>query len=90
MVKNNVLHWFLQTDLQTGTLVTFTFCIVTSGTTETVDPVTKSGLLILAEIRRGDRITQMAVTGRDTETSRTYKQCTNDLRIYLCLQNCVF
>ena len=68
-------------------MVTFTLRIVI---TETVDPVTKSGLLILAEIRRGDIITEMAVTGRDTETSRTCKQCTNDLRIDLGLQNCVF
>ena len=28
--KKNVLRWFLQTDLQIGTLVTFTLCIVTS------------------------------------------------------------
>ena len=47
-------------------------------------------MLILAETRRGDIITEMAVTGRDTETSRTCKQCTNDLRIDLGLQNCVF
>ena len=62
-----------------GTLVTFTFCTVVSEITETVDAVTKTGLLILAEIRRGELITQMAVTGTGTETSRTCKQCTNDL-----------
>ena len=77
--KKNVLCWFLLTGLQTGTLVTFTLCIVTSEITETVDAVTKTGLLILAEIRRGKLITQMAVTGTGTETSRTCKQCTNDL-----------
>ena len=77
--KKNVLRWFLLTGLQTGTLVTFTLCIVTSLKTETVDAVTKTGLLILAEIRRGGLITQMTITGTGTETSRTYKQCTNDL-----------
>ena len=75
--KKNVLRWFLLTGLQTGTLVTFTLCIVTSEIT--IDAVTKTGLLILAEIRRGELITQMAVTGTGTETSRTCKQCTNDL-----------
>ena len=54
MVKN-VLRWFLQTDL-TGTLVIFTLCIVTSEITETVDAVTKTGLLTLAEIR-GEELT---------------------------------
>ena len=73
-----------------GTLVTFTLCIVTSEITETVDAVTKTGLLILAEIRRGELITQMAVTGTGTETSRTCKQCTNDLWIYWGLQNVCF
>ena len=58
--------------------------------TETVDPVTKTGLLILAEIRRGGLIIQMAVTDTGTETSRTCKQCTNDLWIYLGLQNLCF
>ena len=48
--------------------------------------MTKTGLLILAEIRRGQLITQLAVTGTGTETSRTCKQCTNDLWIYLGLQ----
>ena len=62
-----------------GVLVTFTLCIVTSEITETVDAVTKSGLLILVEIRRGELITQMVVTGAGTETLRTCKQCTNDL-----------
>ena len=33
----------------------------------------------MAEIRREELITQMAVTGTGTETSRTCKQCTNDL-----------
>ena len=78
MVKN-VLRWFLRTDLQTGTLVTFRLCIATSEITKTVDAVTKTGLLILAEIRRGKLITQMTVTGTGTETSRTCKQCTNGL-----------
>ena len=53
--------------------------MVTSEITETVDAVTKTGLLILAEIRRGELITQMAVTGTGTEALRTCKQCTNDL-----------
>ena len=52
------MPWFLQTDLQTGTLVTFTLCIVTSKITETADAVIKTGLLIMAEIRRGELITQ--------------------------------
>ena len=86
----NALRWFLLTGLQAGTLVTFTLCIVTSEITETVDAVTKTGLLILAEIRRGELITQMAVTGTGTETSRTCKQCTNDLWIYRGLQNSCF
>ena len=63
----NVLCWFLKTDLQTGTLVTFTLCIVTSEITETVDAITKTGLLILAEMR-GELITQMAVRGTGKET----------------------
>ena len=54
-----------------NTLVTFTLCIVTSEITETVDAVTKTSLRILAEIRRGELITQRAVTGTGTETSRT-------------------
>ena len=62
---------FLQTDLQTGTLVTFTLCIVTSEIREPVDTLTKIDSLILAEIRRGELITQMAVTGTGTETSWT-------------------
>ena len=41
--KKNVLCWFLQTGLQTGTLVTFTLYIVTSEITETADAVTKTG-----------------------------------------------
>ena len=64
--------------------------MVTWEITETVDAVNKTGLLILAEIRRGELITQMAVTGTGTETSRTCKQCTNDLWIYLGLQNLCF
>ena len=68
MVKN-VLHWFLQTDLQMDTLVTFTLCIVTSEIIEAVDAVTKTGSLILAEIGRGEPITQMTVAGTGTETS---------------------
>ena len=54
------------------TLVTFTLCIVTSEIIEAVDAVTKTGLLILAEIGRGEPITQMAVAG-------TGKQCANNL-----------
>ena len=54
-------------------MVTFTFCITTSEITETVDAVTKTGLIILAEIRRGELVTQIAVTGTGTETSRTCK-----------------
>ena len=46
---------------------------------ETVDAVNKTGLLILAEIRRRELKTQMAVTGTGRETPRTCKQCTNDL-----------
>ena len=68
--------------LTNGTLVTFTLYIVTSEITETVDAVTKTGLLILAEIRRGELITQMAVTGTGTETSWTCKECANNLWIY--------
>ena len=60
-------------------MVTFTFCITTSEITETVDAVTKTGLIILAEIRRGELVTQIAVTGTGTETSRKCKQCTKDL-----------
>ena len=71
-------------------MVTFTLCIVTSEITETVDAVTKTGLLILAEIRRGKLITLMAVISTGTETSRTGKQCTNDLWIYWGLQNVCF
>ena len=41
-----------------------------------------NGLLILAEIRRGELITQMAVTGTGTETSWTCKECANNLWIY--------
>ena len=52
---------------------------MTSEITETVVAVTKTGLLILAEIRRGVLISQLAVTGTGTETSRTCKQCTDDL-----------
>ena len=83
------MRWFLQTDL-TGTLAIFTLCKVTSEITETVDAVTKTGLLTLAEIRREELTKQMAVTGTDTETSRTYKQCTNDFWIYLGLQKLSF
>ena len=53
--------------------------MVTSEAKETVDTVTKIGLLILAEIKREELATQMVVTGTGTETSQTYKQCTNDL-----------
>ena len=54
------------TELQMGILVTFTFCIVPSEITETADAVTKTGLLILAEIGRGELITEIAVTGTGT------------------------
>ena len=66
-----------------GTLVTFTLCIVTSELSEAVHADTKTGLLIMAEIKRGEQTTQMAVTGTGTETLRTCKHCTNDLWIYL-------
>ena len=89
MVKN-VLCWFLKTDVQTATLVTFTLCVVTSEIAGPVDAATKIDLLILAEIRSGELMTQMAVTGNGTETSRTCKQCTNDLWIYLGSQNLCF
>ena len=62
-----------------GTLVTFTLCMVPSVTTETVDAVTKIGLLMLAEIKREEITTQMVVTGTGTETSRACKHCTIDL-----------
>ena len=62
-----------------GTMVTFTLCIVTSEITETVDAETKIGLPILAEIKRGDLTTQIAAIGTGRETSRTCKQCANDL-----------
>ena len=81
------MRWSLLTDLQTGTLVTFTLCIVTSEITETVDAVTKTGLLILAEIRSGELITQMAVT------SRLHKPVNNAQMIYeytLAYKTCVF
>ena len=51
-----------------GTLETYTLCIVTLEITETVDADTKIGLLILAEIKRGEITTQMIVTGTGTET----------------------
>ena len=50
-----------------GTMVTFTFWLITSKITETVDAVTKTSLLILAEIRRAELVTQMTVTGTSTE-----------------------
>ena len=50
-----------------GTMVTFTFWLITSKITETVDAVTKTSLLILADIRRAELVTQMAVTGTSTE-----------------------
>ena len=68
-------------------MVTFALCIVTSETIGTVDAETKIGLLILAEIKRGDLTTQIAAIGTGRETSRTCKQCANDLWIYLGLQN---
>ena len=54
-------------------LVTFTLCIVTSEITEIVDAETKIGLLILAEIKKGELTMQMAVTGTGTETSQKCK-----------------
>ena len=74
---------------QTYKLVTLTLCIVTSEITETVGGVAKTGLLILAEIRSGELITQMEVTGTGTETSPTCKQCLIDLWMYLGLQKFV-
>ena len=50
------------------TLATFTLCIETTERTETVDVETKIGLLVLAEIKRGELTTQMAVTGTGTKT----------------------
>ena len=50
-----------------GTLETYTLCIVTLEITETVDADTKIGLLVLAEIKRGELTTQMVVTGTGTE-----------------------
>ena len=88
--KKNILCWFLLTGLQARTLVAFTLSIETWEITETVDAVTETGLLILNEIRSGELITQMAVTGIGTETLQTCKQCTNDLWIYLGLQNFCF
>ena len=64
----NVKNCFLRTDLQMGTLGTFTLCTVTSEITDTVEAETKIGLLILDEIKRGELTKQMAVTGTDTET----------------------
>ena len=81
------MRWSLLTDLQTGTLVTFTLCIVTSEITETVDAVTETGLLILAEIRSGELITQLAVI------SRLHKHVNNAQMIYeytLAYKTCVF
>ena len=65
----------------------FTLWIVTSEITATIDAVTKIGLLILAEIKREELTTQMAVTCTGTETSSTCKHYTNDFWIYLGLQN---
>ena len=81
--KKNALCCFLQTDLQMGTLVIFTHYIVTLEITETVDAETKIGLVILAEIKRGELTTQMVVTSTGTETSQTWKHCTNDFWIDL-------
>ena len=67
-----------------------TLCIVTSEVTETVDAAIKTYILILAETRRGELTTQMAVTGTGRETSWICKQCTNDLWTYLGLQNLFF
>ena len=58
---------------QMRVLVTFTLCIVTSEITQIVDAETKIGLLILAEIKKGELTMQMAVTGTGTETSQTCK-----------------
>ena len=44
-----------------GRLVSFTICIVTSEITEMLYSETKIGFLILAEIKRGELATQMAV-----------------------------
>ena len=47
----NVLHWFLQEDLEISTLLTFTLCIVTSEITEILDAETKIDLLIMSKIK---------------------------------------
>ena len=76
-----MVHWYI------GNIYTLH---ITSEITGTVDAVTKTGSLILAEIRRGELLTQMAVRGRGTETSQTCKKCTNDSSIYLGLPNLFF
>ena len=63
---------------------------ITSEITETADAENKIGLVILAEIKRGELTTQMAVPGTGTETSQTWKHCTNNLWIDLGLQNLFF
>ena len=47
--------------------------------TELVDVETKINLLILTELKRDELTTQMAVTVTSIATSRTCKQCANDL-----------
>ena len=68
-------------------MVTFTLCIITL---ETVDVETKIYLLISAEIKSVKPTTRVLVTGTGTETSRTCKQYTNDLWMFLGSQNLCF
>ena len=65
----NAKNCFLQTDLQMGTLETFTLCTVISEITDTVEAETNIGLLILDEIKRWELTKQMAVTGTGAETN---------------------
>ena len=60
MIKDD-LHGCLQTDLQMGTLVTSTLCIVTSEITETVDAEIEISLLIVAAIKRGELTTNKLI-----------------------------
>ena len=61
------------------TLVAFKCYLVKSEMTELVDVETKINLLILTELKRDEPTTQMAVTVTSIATSRTCKQCANDL-----------
>ena len=61
------------------TLVVFKYYLVTSEMTELVDVETKINLLIVTELKRDELTTQVAVTVTGTATSRTCKQCANNL-----------